>query len=238
MVFEDVVSSRRSIRSFQDKEVPDTVIEQLLETALKVPSSSNTQPYRVAIVKGDTKAAIAKTLSGRFEIANKIQRMPLWKKVWYGLTTDVMPDGDFKVDTNYPAELKKRAVDCGMGLYSLLGIERSDYSARHEQMKRNFAFFDAPAAMYLFVHGDRGVYSALDAGMFLQNFMLAATANGLGSCAQAALATWAGPVKEHFNIDSDYKMICGLSFGYPDDELINTYQPEKRSVEELCFAER
>lgn len=236
MDFDALLEQRRSIRDFSSRPVPNEVINTVLEQALKAPSSSNTQPYRIAVATGSLRNTLQEQFCSRFDTASKIQRMPFIKKLWFGLTSGVLPDGDFKTDTNYPAELKKRAVECGMGLYGTLGIARSDFAARQHQMKRNFEFFNAPVVMFLFVHGQRGVYSALDAGIFLQNLMLAASANGLGTCAQAALATWSGPVKQHFDIDPDYKMICGLSLGYPTDHKVNQFRPPKRTIEELCFA--
>jgi len=235
MTFDEVVRQRSSKRDFSDRDVPDELIESLLATALTAPSSSNTQPYRVAIAKGATRNAIRERLTQKFIKANRVKRLSLPKKIWHGVTGNILPDGDFKNDTNYPKKLKQRAVECGMGLYETLGIARDDYAARDRQMQRNFEFFDAPVALFIFVHGERGVYGALDTGIFLQTLMLAATNHGLGSCAQAALAVWASPVRHYFNIDKDYKLICGLSLGYPTEHEVNRFQPKKCSVGEACF---
>jgi nitroreductase len=238
MTFEEVIAQRSSKRDFLDRDVSDELVEKVLKIALTAPSSSNTQPYRVAVAKGQTRDSIRNSLTYKFVKANQVKRMSLPKKVWHGVTGNVLPDGDFKNDTNYPKELKQRAVACGMGLYETLGIVRNDYAARDRQMQRNFEFFDAPVAMFIYMHGERGVYGALDAGIFLQTLMLAATSQGLGTCAQAALAIWASPVREHFNIDKDYKLICGLSMGYPSEHIVNQFQPEKCSVADLCFDKR
>jgi len=234
-----LLAARRSIRSFADREVSDDVINKLLKQALTSPSSSNTQPYRVAVAKGAVCDAIREDLTNKFINASRLQGMPLPKKLFLGAVGSifggVLPDGDFKTDTNYPLELKKRAVECGVGLYETLDISRGDRAARQVQMQRNFELCDAPVAIFVFVHGARDVFSALDAGMFMQTLMLAAAAEGLGTCAQGSLATWASPVRRHFEIDKDYKLICGLSLGYPTDDIVNSYRPEKLSVEELCF---
>ncbi len=238
MKFEDVLVKRNSTRDFLDKEVPDQLIDQLLEQALTAPSSSNTQGYRVAVAKGATRDVLSKRLSNKFVRASAIQSQAWPQKLWKGLTSGVMPDGDFKPDTHYPPEMKARAVACGKGLYDTLGIERDDREARNRQMQRNFEFFNAPVALFLFVHGGRGVYSALDAGMFLQTLMLAATNAGLGTCAQASVAVWGGTIREYFDVDEDYKLIGGLSLGYPSEHKVNAFQPSKRSIAELRFDER
>jgi nitroreductase len=77
--------------------------------------------------------------------------------------------------------------------------------------------------MFLFVHKDLKSYAALDAGIFLQTIMLSAHSQGLGTCAQGALATWASPVRNHLKIPKDYKLIVGLSLGYPSDNPVNTF---------------
>jgi nitroreductase len=54
MEFDEVVSTRRSIRRFKDEPVPDVYIRKLLEAARLAPSGLNLQPWRFAIVKSKT----------------------------------------------------------------------------------------------------------------------------------------------------------------------------------------
>jgi len=241
MHFDEVVKIRRSIRDFSSETVPDIIIEKVLSSALSSPSSSNTQPYKIAVAKGAICDEIRNELSQKYQKASNINGMKHPGKLLHALlgkVTGVLPDGDFKTDTNYPPELKKRAQECGVGLYDTLNINRKDYVARDRQMLRNFELFDAPVAIFVFVHAERGVFSALDAGMFMQSLMLAATAEGLGTCAQGSLATWASPVKKRFNVDKDYKLICGISMGYPSDHIVNGYRPDKVTVDDICFSNK
>jgi len=241
MEFDEVVKVRRSIRDFSSEPVSDVMIERILSIALSSPSSSNTQPYKIAVAKGGVCDEIRNELSQKYQKASKINEMKHPGKLLHALLgkmTGVLPDGDFKTDTNYPPELKKRARECGAGLYDTLDINRKDYIARDRQMLRNFELFDAPVAIFVFVHAERGVFSALDAGMFMQSLMLAATAEGLGSCAQGSLATWASPVKARFNVDKDYKLICGISLGYSSDHVVNGYRPDKVSIDDVCFSNK
>jgi nitroreductase len=52
MEFDDVIRSRRSIRGFLDKPVPRALIEEILELAMRAPSSMNTQPWHFHVVAG------------------------------------------------------------------------------------------------------------------------------------------------------------------------------------------
>ncbi len=51
MEFEDVLKKRQSIREFQDKEVPEEMINKILEMANLAPSAGNLQALKVVIVK-------------------------------------------------------------------------------------------------------------------------------------------------------------------------------------------
>lgn len=235
MEFQDVLRGRHSTRSFTDQDVSDALIHDLLADALHAPSSSNTQSYRVAIAKGDLKDQIADRLVEKFDRISELQGLSGPKKLLKGALSGALPNGDFKAELKYPKDLRDKAFECGKGLYELLEIQRGEREKRDAFIRKNFEFFDAPVAMFIFVHGDRATASALDTGMFLQNLMLAATDRGLGTCAQASVAMWGKSIRPFFKIKKPYKLICGLCLGYPAESTINTYRPAKRSVEEICF---
>ncbi len=46
----DLVRSRRAIRRYQDRPVPDDLLEKLLATAMWAPSAHNRQPWRFAVL--------------------------------------------------------------------------------------------------------------------------------------------------------------------------------------------
>ncbi|MBM7662140.1 nitroreductase [Bacillus mesophilus] len=50
-LFFDVIERRASVRSFKQKEIPETYIKRLLETAISAPSSGNMQPWEFIIIK-------------------------------------------------------------------------------------------------------------------------------------------------------------------------------------------
>lgn len=55
MDVKEVIESRRSIRKYRDKEVPEEVIIELLEAARKAPSAKNTQSHRYFVIKSGEK---------------------------------------------------------------------------------------------------------------------------------------------------------------------------------------
>ncbi len=229
----ELLDKRRSIRQFEKTPVEKACLDAIISKALNVASSSNTQSYRLAIASGQLCEQLRAELTKKYQDAQRISQRPLPLKFIEGFLAGVKPDGPFHHDIRYPEELQKRRVECGMGLYKTLGIERHDREARSRQMQRNFEFFDAPVVMFLFVNKKMGAYSALDAGIFLQTLMLSATEQGLGTCAQAALGIWTRPVCRHFEIEPDYQLICGVSLGYIAEHPVNHFRPEKRTLEEI-----
>ena len=63
MDFFEVVHSQRSIRKYKPDDVPDDVLWQMLDAAIRAPSGSNTQPWIFVVVKDAAKReAIAQAL--------------------------------------------------------------------------------------------------------------------------------------------------------------------------------
>ena len=230
------MDNRNSIRSYLQKRVPGEVLQEILNTALKSPSWCNVQPYMVAVATGEKKDRLASAYSSKWDLAAATQKKSLPGKLLTLATNRVLPDGDFNVQFNqYPEAFIKRRQDCGYGLYQTLGIERHDRVGRDEQVKRNFEFFGAPVVMFIFVHESARDYGILDAGIFLQTLMLAANEKGLGCCAQGALATWRSPLEKEFEIPDKYKLLCGLSMGYASKDKVNSFSPNRITLEELTI---
>lgn len=231
----DLLRNRNSCRDFSDRPLEPTVLNDILDDALQSPSWSNTQPYRLAVVHGEVRDQLATELKHKYLSISKLQRAPKWRQLWALMTDRNMPDNDYKQVPTYPQELQARRLATAKGLYGKLGIERNDLAARDQQMARNFEFFGAPTAIFLFTHKGLGVYSVLDAGILLQSIMLAAQARGVASCAQGALALWRAPLASRFDIPKDYKLLCGVSLGYASDHHVNEYRPARRGQDELLL---
>ena len=60
MEFDEVVLGRRSIRGYKQEPVPKEVIEEVLELAIRSPSSMNTQPWHLYVVTGEALDKIRK----------------------------------------------------------------------------------------------------------------------------------------------------------------------------------
>ena len=159
-----LVRGRRSTRSFKPDAIPAQVLSDILADAEGAPSWSNTQPYRLAIASGDTRDKISQELCLRFDRAIRGQQAGVMGKLRLLMTRGALPDGDFKTNIEYPRDLMARRNATGRGLYEVLGIGRQDIAARNRQMRKNFEFFGAPTAIFVFVHAGLREFAALDAG--------------------------------------------------------------------------
>lgn len=66
----DLIMNRRSIRSFKDQEIPEHIIEELLDAANNAPSGGNIQPVSIILVQ---------EAEGRKELAEIVEDQP-WVK--------------------------------------------------------------------------------------------------------------------------------------------------------------
>ncbi len=71
MEFETVVATRRSVRLFDDRDVPEDVLERVLEAARLAPSANNRQPWHFIVVRDvDTRRELAELAGQQLFIAD------------------------------------------------------------------------------------------------------------------------------------------------------------------------
>lgn len=83
----------------------------------------------------------------------------------------------------------------------------------------------------MFIEKNMPVGSWVDAGMFIQNILLAVQDFGLASCPQVAFAEYPDVVREVLNLDN-VDIICGIAIGYEDTcHPLNSYRTKREPVE-------
>jgi nitroreductase len=126
---------------------------------------------------------------------------------------------------------KGRRKACGLQLYDSLNITVKDKDKRQQQWVANYHSFHAPVLMLFFMDKIMQAGSYMDYGMFLQSLMLAATEQGLASCAQAALCDYSPLIREFLGYDSDKTLVCGMALGYEDTAAkINNYRTPREPI--------
>lgn len=134
-----------------------------------------------------------------------------------------------------PRLLRRRRREHGKLYYENLGVAREDHHRRNEAASINFSFFHAPHVAMLFMPtiGD-SVRVAGDIGMYGQTFLLALAARRLGGVPQTVLGLYAETVREVLGVADEFKLLFGISFGYPDEEAPGNRRRVGRAPVSAC----
>lgn len=216
---DQAITSRRSVRAFLPTPVAREDIEAILDVARRAPSGSNTQPWKVYVLTGETKARLSESVLAAYDHPEvdtlHREEYPYYPRTW--------------ID---PYQSRRRKV--GWDLYGLLGIERADKERMHAQHARNFRFFDAPVGIIFTIDRVMEQGSWLDYGMFLEAVMVAARARGIDTCPQAAFTQFHRIIAEHLALTEDEMVVCGMSMGYANLAAIeNTLITERAPVSDF-----
>lgn len=196
--FQTTVRSRQSIRAYLPRTINDNDLQEILLDAQSAPSACNTQPWCVHIASGDTLNRLSKAMLSAFD------------------------KGEFNSDVQFDQQLfggkyEPRWREQYKFIFDSFGVTREDKVGRSRLTLKNFEFYGAPHACFLFMPkiGD-GLAVANDIGMYAQNFLLSLTARGFGGIPMLTLSMFAKQVKEILGVSDDLQLLYGISFGYPD----------------------
>ncbi|MEV7608565.1 nitroreductase [Microbacterium sp. NPDC089320] len=210
---ERILRERYSCRAFRAERVAEETIERILELAQRTASWCNTQPWHVYLLSGAARDRLAARLD---EAARERE-----------------PVSDLAPPAAYRGVFQERRRAAGFALYESLGIERADLEGRQRQMLRNFAFFDAPHVAIVTSDADQGVYGAVDCGGYVANFVAAATALGVATIPQAAIAMHSDEVRAELGIPDDRLVVCAISFGLADEaHPANRFRTDRAVVDD------
>lgn len=198
LAFDETVRQRVSARAFLPTPLTDEQIRAVLQDAQYSPSNCNTQPWHVHVVSGETKDRLARLMIEK------------------DLAGQQTPDFTFSYDDFY-GEFFTRSQEQARLYYEALGIARDDKARRQEAYLRNYQFFNAPHAAFLFMpsFGDN-IRVASDIGMYAQSFLLSLTARGFAGIPQTLLGFHADMVRAELGVSDEYRLLFGISFGYAD----------------------
>jgi nitroreductase len=210
------VKGRRSIRKFNQEEVPQEIIREILEHAFWSPSWGNTQPWEFYVVTGDTLE--------RFKKANR-------DKFLQGEAQS----SDVPMPGMWPGPHKKRYVIVGKNILEALSIGRKDLEARKKYYADMFYLFDAPCLILICIDKRLLIeYAMLDVGLITQTICLLAYERGLGTCMLANSSRYPELLREMLPIPESKNIVIGTALGYPDlDSPVNHFERERADLGEI-----
>ena len=212
----DLVQERHSTRMFlRDKPVPRELLDEALALAMRAPSNSNIQPWRLFLATGSRRDRLVEALLAEASTG-------------------------YPATVGLPESFARLRSEIGALVYGSMGIAREDAAGRRIAQLRNWEFFRAPVAGVVCMHRDLGHADSLAVGMFLQTLVLALTGHGLGTCLQVSIAHFPDVLHDQLDIPDDLQILCGLAVGYADPEFpANRLRTPRNPVDEnITFLDR
>ena len=218
MEYHEVINGRRSTRGFLDKPVSVEVLKEVIELAVRAPSSMNTQPWHFHIVTG--------------EVLDNIRRENTKRNL-----DGVPPSREIKSPLGYQGKHRERQVEIAIQLFQEMGIERDDAEGRQDWVLRGFRQFDAPVAIIVTFDEElkEDDMSKFDCGAAVNGLVNAGWSKGLGAVINSQGIMQSPVVREYAKIpDNQIIMIC-VAMGYPDEEFpANKVISKRRPIEEVA----
>ena len=216
MKFDEVVLGRRSIRGYKRDPVPKEVIREIIEMAMRAPSSLNTQPWNFYVVTG---APLDRIRAGNTE--RNLAGVPSSR--------------EFRGHGEYVGAHRERQIGIAKQLFAAMGIERHDQQGRQDWVLRGFRQFDAPVSIVVTydrsIHG--GDIAPFDCGAVTNALVNAAWSRGLGCVVNSQGIMQSPVVREHAGIAEDQVIMICVAMGYPDDDFpANAVVSQRKSVDD------
>ena len=216
MSYDEVVLSRRSIRGFKPEPVPKALIREVIEMAMRAPSSLNTQPWNFYVVAGE--------VLDRIRAGNTERNL-----------AGVPHSREFRIHGEYAGAHRERQIEIAKQLFAAMNIERDNKEKRLDWVMRGFRQFDAPVSIVVTydrsIHG--GDIAPFDCGAVTNALVNAAWSRGLGCVINSQGIMQSPVVREHAGIPDDQVIMICVAMGWPEDNFpANAVVSKRKSVDE------
>lgn len=211
MNFDDCLKNRFSCRDFcKDFSLDNDTLTKLAKLAYLSPSASNMQEVKLCFVSNNILKTLKQELLKAFYENSK-------KSAFLNF---------------YPANLAQNYKDKrflnASKLYGLLNINKDDKNARLKQWTKNYEFFNANNAAFIYIDKDLDNGAIFDAGIFSANLINAATSLNINTCFQASVCEYNDIISNVLNINN-VNFLCAIALGKATKDKINSFRSEKRA---------
>ncbi len=213
------VKKRKSTRAFKPDPVPQSILKEIMELALRAPSWANTQPWEFAVAAGAKLEEIKQSFIARI---------------------DGEPSLDIARPRGFPEPYISRTGRLMGTEQKIKGIKREDREGRGWWRLQGLKNYGAPCVIYICI--DRAFYFQeeinawllFDCGLVAENIMLLATDYGLGTVAQAQAVQYPDVLRKALEVPDSKLFVIGIAIGYPDEaDPINHFRSERESLESI-----
>jgi nitroreductase len=192
---EEVIFSRRSVRFYQERQVPEHLVRRILEAGRFAPSGGNAQPWKFAVIQDP--AMIAEMSRDVVQVCKRV----------VGLADYTEPGKERRESL---AKLLQRFLP---NMFHPIPLAAMKLIAQGKLG----VWHGAPTALVLLADMRAPGTPFLDLGIAGQNMVLAAHSLGLGTCWVGFIAPLAMMPKwrKRLGIGYPYKLAASIALGYP-----------------------
>lgn len=193
----EILEKRRTYRDFSDREVSNEILKRVVSAAFKAPTNDHLRQLEFVIVRG--RDNIAKV------IAPLVKNMAAFKE----LVFEVDDSGDkdkMEMFADALPKQQKMLMDSGLLILPFFRQKQSLLLKPVEQSSLNY-FASAWCAV--------------------ENMLLAATAEGLGTVFHIPVSDEAEQIKKIVGAHEEYEFTCLLTMGYPVE---NAFLPKQKEI--------
>jgi nitroreductase len=216
MDFFEVIEKRRSVRKYTTSKVPEDVIKKAISAALKAPNSSNMQPWEFYWVRSEEKKKLlveaclnqsaARTAA---ELVVVVSRMDTWNRNRKLILQKLSENGELNkgVEQYYKKLIPLMYFNDPFDISGFLRFLIFNIAGLFKPMPRK------PAFRY-----EQFEVVTKTTALACQNFMLAITAQGFGTCPMEGFDE--ARVKRLLNLNGKAHVVMVISVGEVDPEGI------------------
>lgn len=198
MDFYEVLEKRRTYRDFSDREVSDEILKRVIGAAFKAPTNDHLRQLEFVVVRG--RENIAKI------IAPLAKNMAAFKE----LVAEVdESDDEDKMAMFTDALPKQQRMLIQSGLLVIPFFRQLTWPLLKPVEQSSLNYFAS-------------------AWCAVENMLLAATAEGLGTVFHIPVADEVKKIKEIVGAPKDYEFTCLLTMGYPAE---NAFLPRQKKID-------
>lgn len=203
----DFIYNRKSVRKFKDIEVPKEDVIKMLDAAIHAPSPKNQQTWHFVVIQNS-------------ELINKIG--------------EIVEKNHINLADMAKVEKQKKLMMTLLPYYTcfknapvLVVVYSKEYYMVEESILRDNNASDEVINELRFPNS-----AAQGIGAAIENFLLAATELGYGTCYMTGPTHSKVEIEELINFEKDeYKLMAMISLGVAEDEIPNS--PERKSLDEV-----
>lgn len=193
----EVLEKRRTYRDFSDREVSDEIVKRIIGAAFKVPTNDHLRQLEFIVVRD--RENIAKV------ITPLVKNMEAFKELVFEVN-DTDDEDKMAMFADALPKQQKMLMQSGLLILPFFRQKQSPLLKPVEQSSLNY-FASAWCA--------------------LENMLLAATNEGLGTVFHIPVSDEAEKIKEIVGAPEGYEFTCLLTMGYPAE---NAFLPKQKEI--------